>query len=158
MTHHTPSCTRNKCWLIITWSNGLHWKALNHLLKMWWLWIYWHIINSWNLEQFWGCVRCATPVRQLWQHPWSSRTFPWAWTSLKDYMMNQTSLIKSLNWSDITIQKMKKFLVIIILMGQVKKDFLRGYWSTDPHYWDSNFLKTDEQKQIWIHGNYTHSF
>lgn len=39
---------------------------------------------------------------------------------------------KSGKWSDITVPELKKFLSIIILMGQVRKTSLKEYWSTDP--------------------------
>jgi hypothetical protein len=39
---------------------------------------------------------------------------------------------KSGKWSDITVPEMKKFLSIIILMGQVRKTSLKEYWTTDP--------------------------
>jgi hypothetical protein len=38
---------------------------------------------------------------------------------------------KSLAWKDVSITDMKKFLAIIILMGHVKKDKTRDYWSTN---------------------------
>lgn len=34
-------------------------------------------------------------------------------------------------WTDITVTEMRKFLGLIVLMGQVKKDVFYDYWSTD---------------------------
>ncbi|XP_046145451.1 piggyBac transposable element-derived protein 4-like [Osmia bicornis bicornis] len=38
---------------------------------------------------------------------------------------------KTKKWTDITVSGMKKFLGLIVLMGQVKKDVLYDYWFTD---------------------------
>lgn len=38
---------------------------------------------------------------------------------------------KAKKWTDITVPEMKKFLGLIVLMGQVKKDVFYDYWSTD---------------------------
>jgi hypothetical protein len=40
-------------------------------------------------------------------------------------------LAKTLNWSNITPEEMRKFLGLIILMGKVRKDNIRDCWSTD---------------------------
>jgi len=39
---------------------------------------------------------------------------------------------KTLKWSNITPEEMRKFLGLIILKGQVTKEYIRYYWSTDP--------------------------
>ncbi|CAL1299320.1 unnamed protein product [Larinioides sclopetarius] len=39
---------------------------------------------------------------------------------------------KESKWVDTTVAEMKKFLALVILMGQVRKTILNDYWSTDP--------------------------
>ncbi|KAI2803260.1 hypothetical protein BLOT_007384 [Blomia tropicalis] len=38
---------------------------------------------------------------------------------------------KTLKWVDVVVAEMKKFIGTIILMGQVRKDRIRDYWSTN---------------------------
>jgi hypothetical protein len=40
--------------------------------------------------------------------------------------------LKSQKWTDITKSEMKKFVGLILLMGQVRTDNLKDYWFTDP--------------------------
>jgi len=59
---------------------------------------------------------------------------------------------KSIKWRDITIPEMKKFLGLIIFMGQVRKDARDDYWSTDVCTSTPFFSKTmsrDRFRQIW---------
>lgn len=59
---------------------------------------------------------------------------------------------KSVKWVDVTVKEMKKFLGLIILMGQVRKDDIYDYWSTISYIETPIFPKTMSQNrfmQIW---------
>jgi hypothetical protein len=43
-------------------------------------------------------------------------------------------IYKVLKWVDVTSAEMKKFVATIILMGQIKKESLKDYWSTDQYF------------------------
>jgi hypothetical protein len=42
---------------------------------------------------------------------------------------------------DVTSSEMKIILAIIILLGQIKKESLKDYWSTDPYFQTPIFHK-----------------
>ncbi|GBO18249.1 hypothetical protein AVEN_53677-1 [Araneus ventricosus] len=50
-------------------------------------------------------------------------------TQMKDLYKNSA---KTLQWKEVTTNDMKKFLGLLVLMGQTKKTCWRDYWSTDP--------------------------
>jgi hypothetical protein len=78
---------------------------------------------------------------------------------------------KTLKWSNITPEEMRKFLGLIILMGQVRKENIRYYWSTDPtistfiypHTMSRNHFEpiwqawhfSDNSRQTRIQGSYS---
>jgi len=39
---------------------------------------------------------------------------------------------KTIKWTDLTISEFKKFLGLLILMGQISKSTIDEYWTTDP--------------------------
>jgi hypothetical protein len=57
---------------------------------------------------------------------------------------------KTGKWSDINITEMKKFFAILILMGQVRKDSLKEYWSTDP------FIATNIFRELLTRNRFEH--
>jgi hypothetical protein len=59
---------------------------------------------------------------------------------------------KALKWSPVTQKDMKKFLGLILLMGQTRKDSWKDYWSTDPLIVTPIFSQTMSRnrfQQIW---------
>ncbi|XP_046828834.1 uncharacterized protein LOC124428617 [Vespa crabro] len=48
--------------------------------------------------------------------------------------MRRKTPSRTLKWSPVTPKDMKKFLGLIILMSQTKKDNCKDYWSTEPLY------------------------
>jgi hypothetical protein len=60
-------------------------------------------------------------------------------------------LPKTLKWLNITPKEMK-FMGLIVLMGQVRKESVRDYWSTDPTISTPIFLQTlsrNRFESIW---------
>ena len=55
-------------------------------------------------------------------------------TNLYHFQMKELhkNSAKTLPWTEVTTSDMKKFLGLLILMGQTKKACWRDYWSTDP--------------------------
>ena len=59
---------------------------------------------------------------------------------------------KTIKWTDLTIGEFKKFLGLLILMGQIPKSTIDEYWTTDPLLKTPIFPKTmsrDRFKEIW---------
>ena len=57
-------------------------------------------------------------------------------------------LPKTLKWSNITPEEMRKFFGIIILMEQLRNENTRDYWSTDPTISTPIFPHTMSRKTI----------
>jgi len=67
-------------------------------------------------------------------------------------------LPQTLKWSSITPEEMRKFLGLIILMGQVRKENIRDYWSTDPTISTPTFrhtMSTNRFESIWQAWNFS---
>lgn len=66
---------------------------------------------------------------------------------------NRTKLNdNTLKFIDISSAQMRKFLAIIIMMGHIKKDNIRDYWTTDPLFETKIFgklMSRDRFLQIW---------
>ena len=65
---------------------------------------------------------------------------------------------KVLKWTDVTNSDMKKFLGLIILMGQIRKSHWKEYWPTDPLLETPIFTKIMtrrrfEQIMTFLHDN-----
>nr|XP_012146326.1 PREDICTED: piggyBac transposable element-derived protein 4-like [Megachile rotundata] len=66
--------------------------------------------------------------------------------------MKRKTSSRTLKWSSVTPKDMKKFLGLIILMGQTRKDSWKDYWSTAPLVFTPIFAQTMSRhrfEQIW---------
>lgn len=86
----------------------------------------------------------------------SDELFEMLWKELSNYLneiaMNHRTPSKTKNLSPVT-QDIKKFLGLIILMGQTRKDILKDYWSTEPFTCIPLFpqiINHQRFEQIWI--------
>lgn len=70
----------------------------------------------------------------------------------RSQVANKYKEYKAVKWVDVTVKEMKKFLGLIILMGQVPKGDIYDYWSTLPYIETPIFPKTMSRNrfmQIW---------
>ncbi|CAK9809258.1 PiggyBac transposable element-derived protein 4 [Anthophora quadrimaculata] len=70
----------------------------------------------------------------------------------RSQVVNRYKEYKTLRWVDVTVTEMKKFLGLIILMGQTRRDDIYDYWSTLSYIETPTFPKIMSRNrfmQIW---------